>query len=133
MAYATVADLTDYLGHTPDGAQRLLDRASRLIDQTILTARYGPDDSAVLTVLRDACLEQCAEWDEAGADGTDAGDPSQWSSVSAGSIALSRASRPGGSSSGSAGAGTSQRLGSQAWMILHQAGLAGQPARVGWW
>lgn len=131
MAYATVTELTDYLGHQVDGAARMLDRATRLVDRELISAVYDPADPDVVTALRAATLEQCAEWDEAGADGTEAGDPGRWSSVAAGSISMSR-----GGGSAPAGASTTDRLATQPRLILQQAGLTGHAPRTdppGWW
>lgn len=128
MAHATPAELAEFLGRTPDSAERMLTRASRLVDQTLISARYDPDASHVQEALRTATLEQCAEWDASGTDGLAADDPSAWQSVSAGSISLSRA----GGRTGER-LDTTTRLSYQAWLVLHQAGLASHAPRVGWW
>ncbi|MUL39629.1 hypothetical protein FZ103_00275 [Streptomonospora sp. PA3] len=127
MAYATTEELTAYLGTAPDGAQRMLDRATRLVDQALISARYDPADPDVIDALRSATLEQCAEWDEAGSDGTQASDPSAWQTVSAGSISMSRA----GGRTGER-LSVTQHLGHQAWLVLQQAGLTGHAPRSGW-
>lgn len=129
MAYATEAELTTYLGHTPDGAERMLTRASRLVDRALLSARYDPDDADVVEALKSATLEQCDEWDTSGADGTEAGDPDRWDSVSAGGISMSRGQR----GSGGATSSTTARLGVQARLVLQQAGLTGHAPRAGWY
>lgn len=129
MAYATTAELEQYLGHTPERAERLLERASRLVDRALVSARYDPADPGVTDALRDAVLEQCAEWDGAGADGTEAGDPQAWSSVSAGGIRLSRGS---GRSTGPSGGSTTGRLTHQARLVLQQAGLTAHAPGAGW-
>ncbi|GAA1994359.1 hypothetical protein GCM10009799_20580 [Nocardiopsis rhodophaea] len=128
MAYATVTELEDYLGHTVEGAGRMLDRASRLVDRELISAVYDPAAPDVVEALRSATLEQCADWDEAGTDGTEAGDPDRWSSVSAGSVSLSRGSRE---TAGSAS--TTVRLCHQARLILQQAGLTSHAPQVGRW
>jgi hypothetical protein len=129
VAYATVAELDAYLGHITDQAERRLDRASRLVDRELIAAIYDRADPDVVEALKAATLEQMADWDTSGADGTEAGDPGQWSTVSAGSIALGRGSRSGGS--GGASASTTDRLCTQAALILQQAGLTGQGPIVG--
>lgn len=69
MAYATKAELASYLNvneaDLPDDAERLLDRASELIDETVV-AVYDTDDEDVQAALRDATAAQVEFWIEVG-------------------------------------------------------------------
>lgn len=136
--YATPAELTEFLGHTPDNAERMLTRATRRIRSALLSARYDPTDPDTAAALREATLELCAWWDDNGLDGSESGpdaDPGVWTSVSAGPIALGRGGRNGGGgeSSGSATARAAARAGlpEQAYLVLQQAGLTGHAPRTG--
>lgn len=136
MAYATPAELEDFLGHPVDHAERMLERATRRIRGALLTARYDPTDSDVVAALRDATLEVCAYWDAQGMDGSEgaADGPSAYQSVTAGSISLTRATGgTGGTVSASGRAASAAGLPEQAWLVLRQAGLLGHPPRVGWY
>ena len=69
MRYATVEQLTAYLpGDAPEDADRLLDRASEVIDDALLTAVYAvntagsPIDGDVVTALADAACAQVEFW-----------------------------------------------------------------------
>lgn len=69
MTYATAADVGTWLGGTtPADADRLLSRASDLLDETLLTAVYDtdtaglPTDSTVAAALRDAACAQVEFW-----------------------------------------------------------------------
>lgn len=72
-AYATSADLTGWLGsQAPADAERLLERASELLD-SIVTASFAvdatsrlPSDPDVATALRDACCAVVEFWLEVG-------------------------------------------------------------------
>ena len=106
--YATPADLATYLGldEAPTDAQRLLARASEAVDDNLITAVYAVDDDGYPTdtLQREAVkLAACAvvEWwgDERGT-GDETGAASVWSSVSAGSVSLSRSTAPGGATGG---------------------------------
>ena len=136
MAYATITELEDFLGHTPEGAPRMLTRATRRVRGALISAIYDPTDTAVVDALRDATLELCAWWDDNGMDGSEAGpdaDPGSWTSVSAGSISLSRGST-GTAPEPSATARTAARYGlpEQAFLVLQQAGLTGRGPRTGY-
>jgi hypothetical protein len=138
VAYATEAELVAWLGHPVEGAGRMLDRATRRIRAALISAVYDPADPVVVAALRTACLEQCAAWDTAGTDGSEAGtdaDPAAWGSVAAGSISLSRASGGGqagaGGQSSAARAAAAAGLAEQAWLALQQAGLTGHGPRTG--
>lgn len=128
MAYATVEQLVAALGHTPVGAQALLNRASGDIDAALLCSIYdvdddgNPTDADVTAALRDATLEQVQYQLEAGnrrgiRHGLQSGVPS---SSSAGEVDLSRGQSAGGSTTGLS------RVGEQAWTILVSAGLTGE-------
>ncbi|GHH67612.1 hypothetical protein GCM10017673_14900 [Streptosporangium violaceochromogenes] len=123
MPYATVDDLADYVTPPPN-APLLLARASRVVDQTLLCARYDPDDPDVQAALREATCEQVAAWV---ADGTEDGTGASptYANVSIGSVTL-------GGRTGGAGAGraSATQLAPQAWMVLSQAGLTGHAPQV---
>lgn len=123
MAYATTGELLTRLGngYNPNNAQTLLDRATRDINQTLLSAIYDTADAAVIAALKDACLEQVVYNLEIGntagvRHGMQAGVPS---GASAGTVDLSRGLSAGGSSV------DQPRIGEQVWSILQQAGLTG--------
>lgn len=130
MAYATQADLVPtYLATAPANADLLLTRASRLVDQALLTAVYSVDEDGLPTeadhiaALRDATCEQVAAWVQVGEDGT--GASAEYADVQIGSVRLARGGR-GSSSSGVGGGGSAAtRLAPQAWATLQQAGLTG--------
>jgi len=123
MAYATVEQLTDELGYAPNNAQKLLDRASRDIDRVLMCSNYNTADSAVLTALQQATLEQVAWRLECGDVNGIRHDVQSGvaSGPGAGSVTLSRTGNP----IGAATSGT-PFLGDQAWTVLQQAGLTGQ-------
>lgn len=124
MAYATLSDLTAWLGATPDdtaNATRLLTVASRRMDSVLIGAVYDvdddglPTDTDVAAVLRDAVCAQVEWWDETGdTSGTGAG--GEWSSVSIGKVSL-------GAGNGVAGTPTGRRYAPEALEILRVAGL----------
>lgn len=70
MRYATAAQLTAYLpaGAAPADAERLLDRASELIDSVLLAAVYdvdtagSPTDADAIAALVDATCAQVEFW-----------------------------------------------------------------------
>ncbi|MFB4276044.1 hypothetical protein ACBJ59_12170 [Nonomuraea sp. MTCD27] len=127
MAYATEADLVpDYVSPAPANVELLLTRASRLVDQALLSAVYPvdenglPTEAAHIVALRDATCEQAAAWAEEGETGT--GVSGRWDDVQIGSVRLARR----GASTGAGGGGSAAaRLAPQAWDILQQAGLTG--------
>ena len=115
MAYATISDLEAWLASepAPANAARLLEQASDAIDWALTGATYDPDDPAVLSVLRKACVRQ-VHWmmdrdDESGAQ-------SDIQSMSAGSRSFTR--RPVGD-----GSGTAPKVGPQAVTVLRNSGL----------
>jgi hypothetical protein len=122
MAYATAGELAAFLGYTPEGADRLLDRASRDVDRALLCAVYDATDTAVTGALKAATLEQVAYQLTVGnTDGIAHGmQPGVPSGQSAGSVDLSRGTSVGGASAGL------PWLGEQAFSELQQAGLTGQ-------
>lgn len=107
-SYATTVQLADYL-HTdaPANAAKLLEDATRALDDALLTAVYDVDSGGMPTdVLVQAAFAEavCAivEWwgetgDSVGADGG-------WDSVSAGPVSLSRGSGSTGATPISVGA-----------------------------
>jgi hypothetical protein len=128
VAYATVGELDAALGYTPTGAQQLLDRASRDIDQALLTAVYDVDsggaatDPDVIAALRAAAIEQVAYQLELGnTSGIRHGmQPGVPSGTSAGSVDLSRGQSVGGNTE------RLPRIGEQVWSILQAAQLVPQ-------
>ncbi|OPC83009.1 hypothetical protein B4N89_20565 [Embleya scabrispora] len=98
LVYATVDDLTAWLPPTldvPDDAERRLLRASARLRRALLTAVYDvgpsglPTDAEVSAAFRDAT---CAIVEYRLTNGDDdAGSGGTWTSVSAGSVAMSRA------------------------------------------
>ncbi|WP_435109926.1 hypothetical protein [Nocardiopsis synnemataformans] len=136
--YATPEELEAFLGHTPDGAERMLTRATRRIRSALLSAIYDPTNPDTAAALREATLELCAWWDDNGMNGGeqegDLGDPRSWTSVTAGSISLGGrggGSASSGSSSASARAAARAGLPEQAYLTLQQAGLTGHAPRTG--
>lgn len=130
--YATAAELAAHIAPTtvPATADRLLTRASRDVDQALLSAVYPVDDDGQPTetahadALRDATLEQAAYRMTLGDSGAvTPGIPAGWGSVKIGSIAIGGSSGGGGITAGAAGARIP--LGPDAWAILQAAGLTG--------
>lgn len=133
MAYATVDELTDWLDPepVPDGAARMLARATRYMDNVLLkTAVYPVDDNGLPTeeahinAMREACCALVEWWAENGDDGLGAG--SEYTSVTAGSITLAKA---GG---GQGGGGADPRRAPEAVEILDGAGLLGHEPWTGY-
>lgn len=93
MAYATTTDLNNWLGtdqETPTNAERLLDRASELVDEVVVVAypvddAGNPTDAAVTAALRDATCAQVEWWAEVGEEADTAGEIQQ---VQIGSVQL---------------------------------------------
>ncbi|HEY9367563.1 hypothetical protein [Streptomyces sp.] len=125
MAYATIQQLDDALGYTPNGAQGLLDRASRDVDRALFCSVYdtdedgNPTDAAHVTALTEATVEQVAyQLEQGNTSGIPHGmQPGVPQGSSAGSVDLSRGQSVGGSTGGL------PRLGEQAWIVLQIAGL----------
>lgn len=95
MAYATVAELEAYAGITPDDAERLLTRASAMLDAGPLYAAVydvdangAPTDPVVIAALRDAVCAQVQWWDELGDSVGAAG--AGWGAVAIGGLSMSR-------------------------------------------
>lgn len=126
MAYATTTDLEEYLDPLPVDAELMLARASRLVGQAVRNAVYHtdtdgvPTDESVVTALMEATCEQVVAWVRGGGDGTGVGE--QFTSVSIGSVSLSRAG--GGTAGGQSAADT---LCLQSRLILDEAGLLRAP------
>ena len=119
--YATPEQLAAYTDvSAPDGADRLLARASEDVDSALLTAVYPVDDAGLpldaelRDALRDAVCAQVEFWLAGGDDGT--GAAGQWDSVSIGPVSLS------GRSGGTAGA-SGVELAPRAGRALRRAGL----------
>lgn len=128
--YATEAEYATWLGveEAPAGAATALIRASRAVDQMLLTAVYDVDDDGLPTdtahaeALRDATCAQ-AEYAAAAGDPNlvGAGAPSgAITQVGLGSLSYAKTAAAGiGGTSGLA------RWSSEAWQILQRAGLTG--------
>ncbi|MEF3114490.1 hypothetical protein [Streptomyces chrestomyceticus] len=92
--YASPEQLAAWTGQpAPDGAERLLARASEDVDAALLTATYAVDDDGdpieqhIVEALRSATCAQ-VEWQIAtGDDGT--GASGVWDSVSIGPVSMS--------------------------------------------
>lgn len=119
--YATAAQLAEYTGQpAPADADRLLRRASELIDATV-TAGYPvdnaglPTENTVSVALRDAVCAQVEHWQNTGGehDGMQG-----FTSVSIGSATLSTAA-------GAGRAASRQRVAPRAVDHLRTAGLVG--------
>jgi len=134
-AYATPAQwaASDYALATMPAdpeAQRRLNRASRIIDEMIITAIYDVDDDGLPTdtkiadALRDATCAQ-AEYMASAGDPLGIGATNQISSFSIGSVSVTR-------KAGQNGSDTPSRYAPAAWTILQQAGLTGQGPITGW-
>ncbi len=122
--YATPGELVAYTGELPpDGARRLLLRASRLVEALTRCAVYDvdadglPTDALVAAAFRDACCAQVVWFEETG-DSTGAG--AQYQSVSIGSVSLTR-----GYTSGGPATGAEQRYAPDAIAVLSRVGLCG--------
>ncbi|GAA1175973.1 head-tail connector protein [Streptomyces rhizosphaericus] len=92
--YATPEQLATYTGApAPEGAERLLARASEDIDAALLTAYYAtdadgdPTERHVVDALRDATCAQVEYQLATGDDGT--GAAGVWDAVSIGPVSLS--------------------------------------------
>lgn len=126
MAYATSEQYEAETGTTPPAnIGRLLTLASRDVDAALLTAVYDVDDEDVQTALREATIEQAAYHLDTG-DTTGTGGMNVYSSVSIGSVNLSRSSQTGGAGGGSA----ARPLAPQAFTVLQLAGLTGHEPRT---
>ncbi|MFE6689637.1 hypothetical protein ACFVFQ_24555 [Streptomyces sp. NPDC057743] len=126
--YATPEQLAAYLGEpAPDGAERLLTRASEDVDSALLTAVYAVDedgdplDARVRAALADAVCAQVEHWLATGDDGTGGG---IWDSVSIGPVSLS-------GRSGQQPAASGVELAPRAGRALRRAGL--EPGMVWPW
>lgn len=123
-SHATAGDLADWVDPVPDNAAILLRRASRDVDQALLTSVYDTDDADVLAALRDATCEQVAGQLAAGATtGIGAAAPA---SFSLGKLTVNRGA---GGANPAAQARKIRGLWEQAWQILQQAGLTGHEPR----
>ncbi|MGW6498551.1 hypothetical protein [Nonomuraea angiospora] len=130
-SYATVADLVPkYVATEPADAELLLERATTVVDDAIMCAVYDVDDDGLPTdaqlvdALKRATCEQVAAWLDVGETGT--GGAGQYSSVSIGSVNLTRAQSGGAGGGGSA----ATCLAPQAAKVLRLAGLLGQEPRT---
>lgn len=125
-SYATTGDLANWLGTAPPAnAARLLETATRRLDDLLVAAVYDvdtagmPTKTAVADALRDAVCAQVEWWIETG-DESGSGAVGQYESVSIGSVSLSRGA---GGSAGSPYAAETRR-------ILSAAGLLNQRISV---
>lgn len=121
MAYGTPTELAAYIDPdpAPANAQRLLERASRDVDQALLTSWYDVDvdgnatDAAVILALQEATFEQVV-WRLS--RGEDEGIPTGVQQASIGSVNLAR---------GGVDSGNADSFAPQAYAILQQAQLTG--------
>lgn len=107
MGYATIADFETFSGRDSEpGIERRLERASELLDTSLITAVYAtdtngaPTDTIVIDALKRACCAQ-VQWeletdDEFGRAGNQAasniGASGSWESVAIGPVASVRRS-----------------------------------------
>ncbi|MGW4467473.1 hypothetical protein [Micromonospora sp. NPDC004704] len=118
-AYATVVDLTGWIGSTPSNAAMLLIRASRDVDHALLCAVYDTTNVDVVEALRTATLEQVAA-------GLDGGDKTGNGAVRSGGFQLGKlAVQAPAVTPAEGGPSKVGRLWTQAWLVLQQAGLTG--------
>ena len=125
MAYATPNDLDGIVDPVPANAELLLVRASRAVDQALLTAVYDPTDLDVIEALRQATVEQVAGTLESG-DKNGLGVITTSRSFTIGKITVQRDAT-------TASAPTTGGLVSQAFAVLQAAGLTGQPPTERTW
>ncbi|MEU5847441.1 hypothetical protein [Saccharopolyspora shandongensis] len=88
--HATVDDLAAYAGRevvTPD-SERLLARASELVDSLLITAVYSPGDEGVRDALRRATCAVVQYWRDTG---DETGAASQYAAMQIGTVRLQRA------------------------------------------
>jgi hypothetical protein len=128
-SYATLGELADYLGtDPPEGAGRLLIRASRLVDMLLVGAWYPVDDASMPTdlahiaALRDATCAQVEWFDETG---DSSGAATLIQSQTVGNVSFSRGYTGRGSVTG-----PSQRYAPDALNYLRLAGLLPMWAQV---
>ncbi len=122
MAYATAEELEAHLGYAPQGADRLLDRASRDIDRVLVCQVYDTEAEDIVAALKAATLEQVAyQLVQGNVDGVRHGmQPGVPTGASAGSVDLSRGQSVGGDTK------ALPLIGDQAWAALQAVGLTGQ-------
>lgn len=115
-SYATPTEWADYTGKAaPTDAVLRLRRASRNVDQELITANYDITDPYVVAALRDATIEQA---DSLRGPAYPGGLPSAYGDVGIGSVRL------GARSAASTGAAPGRvPFSSVAWTILQTAGL----------
>ena len=124
-AYATADELRDLLGRTPANAEQMLIRASRDVDQALLTALYDPTAADVIDALREATLEQVAGALEAG-DVSGTGIRQRPGSFTIGRLSVQQAANVDAAAAKIAG------LWPQAYAVLQQAGLTGNSPQEPW-
>lgn len=122
LTYASTKDYADHLQKAPpNGARRLLWRATLRVDELLKTAVYDTDTTgmptaaAVITACKRACCEQ-AEWMVETGDTDGIGLVDVYTQVSIGSASLTRGS-------GSSGGTSSVRYAPNAVSVLQLAGL----------
>lgn len=94
MAYATVEDLGAFLGsEPPSGAQKMLQDASDLLDDALISAYYttdaegAPTDPVVMAGFKRAVCQQVEWWTNNGVDSSQTG---AWTSFSIEGISVTR-------------------------------------------
>ena len=134
-SYATPEELAEHLAPDPAPAdpvaERLLVRASRDVRRATVSARYetddegAPTDADILEAMQTATLEQAAWRIENGEEEGISGGGAVTSATIVGVLVTA-----GGAGSG----GTPETVGGlayQAWLVLSEAGLTGQPPDTG--
>lgn len=97
--YASTTELADWLeAAPPEGARRMLRRATQLVDRALLAAVYDvdsggmPTDAKVAKTLMEATCAQVEDWAESGDELNQA---ARWSSATIGSASYTRNTGPG--------------------------------------
>lgn len=94
MSYATAADLEAFLGAPPPAtAERLLDRATELVDAALTSAMYSVDtngnatDATVIAAMNKATCAQVESWLASGDEFDELG---AWKSYTMAGLSVSR-------------------------------------------
>jgi len=123
MAYATLAELAAHTNAAPESDDdRLLQRASDLLDAFLIGAVYAvddnglPTDAAAIAAFRDAVCAQVEWWH---ATGDDLGVEGPWQEITLGPARMVRSATTGGSNQG--------RMAPRALDILRLAGTQPRP------
>jgi hypothetical protein len=127
MAYATIAQLQVYLGGAslPADAQRLLERASDLIDYSTF-GKLDPNDSGQMEAAKNATCAQVEYWLQVGEDVDLSG--YTFDSISIGTYQMTKATAS--SSSANRGGVNQDAMAPRARRILFLAGLGYRGVRM---